>query len=206
MLFRILMILCLNTQCLFAQYCVQKNLSTQFDFGTSLQRIKNENRDFGDSCIITIRVIDKRTRQTVQTIRIISDFLFSTAFKDCDHARSYSTGANSKAEIMDNDYGNIIVADFNFDSKEDFAVINSSGGNGGPTYNFYIQNENRRFSKDKFLTQNMEFFPFEMSNKTKTLTTLVHANAYELSKSTFTYDHRTRRWKNTGHTIGSLLE
>ena len=44
-------------------------------------------------------------------------------------------------------------------SKEDFAIKKDSGGNGGPLYEFYLQNVRQKFVKDDFLTNTLEFFP-----------------------------------------------
>ncbi len=116
-------------------------------------------------------------------------------FIDCKTVRSYSTGINKTSKAIDNDFGDLIIADFNFDNREDFAVKNDSGGNGGPTYNFYIQDKNKNFTIDKFLTTQMEFFPSKFITKSKRLVTYVHANAYQLSENIFEYNEKLKKWK-----------
>ncbi|MBC9798194.1 XAC2610-related protein [Sinomicrobium weinanense] len=67
-------------------------------------------------------------------------------------------------------YKNIVISDFNFDKREDFAITNSEGGNGGPSYNYYIQKEDGQFELDDNLTNKIRFFPVEINNEEKTLT------------------------------------
>ena len=117
---------------------------------------------------------------------------------DCNLCRSYQTGKNETVEEQDNDYGDIIVADFNFDKKEDLALKSDSGGNGGPAYKFYLQDSNGKFYLDNFLTDTMTYFPTHINKNNKTLTTLVHANAMELCKSIYKQDKATDKWKRAG--------
>ena len=96
---------------------------------------------------------------------------------------------------MDNDYGSLIVADFNFDGREDVAIKNDSGGNGGPLYNYYLQNAKGIFVIDDFLTNTVQFFPSEINSLKKYLVTTVHATATQLSETTYRLDTATGQWK-----------
>jgi hypothetical protein len=178
---------------LFSQTCLHSNLSTEFNFDIELSKIKIPNEEI-DSNSVKIKIINKFSKKE-QQIKYGSSFLFEKTFEDCNSVRSYLTNININAEIVDNEFGDLIVADFNFDEREDFAIKNDSGGNGGPTYNFYIQNENKEFILDKFLTEKMEFFPTKFKLKQSILITYVHANAYQLSENTFKYNLKTKKWK-----------
>lgn len=177
----------------FGQTCLHKNLSKDFNFEIKLRKIKNRNNEI-DSNSVKIIVSNKISNKK-QELSFGSGFLFEKTFIDCKTVRSYSTGINKSREIIDNDFGDLIIADFNFDNREDFAVKNDSGGNGGPTYNFYIQDKNKNFALDNFLTTQMEFFPSKFITKSKRLVTYVHANAYQLSENIFEYNEQLKKWK-----------
>lgn len=170
-----------------AQTCNYKKLSRTFDFIVGLQRKQQD-------ATVSVIVVAKSSNKTVQTIQFYSEFIFDTDFKDCNAVRSYSTGINKDITEIDNDFGTFIVADFNFDGKEDFAIKKDSGGNGGPLYRYYLQ-ENGQFKLDVFLSDTMGFFPSEINPDTKTLVTLVHANAYQLSKNSYQYNPKAKNWK-----------
>lgn len=184
------------------QTCLHKNLSKEFNFEVKIRKITNPKEEI-DSNAVKIIVYNKITNKK-QEFNFGSSYLFEKTFIDCKTVRSYSTGINKNAEITDNDFGDIIIADFNFDNREDFAVKNDSGGNGGPTYNFYIQDKNKNFTLDKFLTTQMEFFPSKFITKSKSLVTYVHANAYQLSENTFEYNEQLKKWKYKASRLVSL--
>ena len=163
------------------QTCLHKNLSKEFNFEVKVRKIKKSKEEI-DSNAVKVIVYNKITNKK-QELNFGASYLFQKTFINCKYVRSYSTGINKNAEIVDNDFGDIIIADFNFDNREDFAIKNDSGGNGGPTYNFYIQDANKNFKLDKFLTTEMAFFPSKIVAKNKRLVTYVHANAYQLSEN-----------------------
>lgn len=103
--------------------------------------------------------------------------IFSSSFVNFDDAKSYLTGVNTKKKVVDNYNGDFVVADFNFDSKNDFAIINDIGGTGGPFYSFYIQNNNSKFELNKFLQDSVTYFPSKIDKNKKMLITYVHAGA-----------------------------
>ena len=177
---------------LLGQTCLHKDLSKKLDFKTEIERIKIDE-DLFDSCVIRIIITDKLAN-VIQTIQLTSTGLFEDAFKNCNAARSFSTGINLKEKALDNDYGDVIIADFNFDLKEDVAIKNASGGNGGPDYSYFIQNGNGRFVIDKYLTERVGYFPAYINNKQRTLTTLVHANAMEMCKTIYKINTSRDKW------------
>ena len=173
-----------------AQKCIHSNLSKLYNFSVELKRVNDSN-----DCKIILNIIDKNNSKKVQKIIVNSEFIFEKDFKNCSEIRSYSTKINDKKIDEDNDFGDLIIADFNFDGKEDFAIKKDSGGNGGPLYEFYIQNNNQNFIKDDFLTNKLEFFPSSINKSKNTLTTLVHANAYERCKTVYKYNSKLKKWK-----------
>ena len=177
----------------FGQTCIHYDISNNYNFKTNLKRIKVGDNE--DSSIVKITIFKKGNNKPIQTIKITSDYLFGNAYSDCNAKRSYVTLKNANSVVQDNEFGDIIVADFNFDTLEDLALKNNSGGNGGPTYNFYIQNDTGKFVFNRYLSNTMEFFPQYINKKKKTLTTLVHANAYEQCTSTYSQDTLIHKWK-----------
>ncbi|RZJ60035.1 MAG: hypothetical protein EOO58_03400, partial [Hymenobacter sp.] len=133
------------------QACTHSDLSKSLVFKTQPKRLKRT--DGFDSCRVRITVVDKLSNHSVFTTILASGFLFTSAYATCEAARSYTTGAGQGTDVKDYDYGDLIVADFNFDGREDFAAKNDSGGNRGPTYKYYIQNSAGSFGLDKFLTE-----------------------------------------------------
>ena len=147
----------------FGQTCIHDDISNHYNFKTNISRYKLAGTQ--DSCIIKITIIKKEDGKPIQTIKITSNYLFDSTYFDCNAKRSYMTLKNVKAVAQDNDFGDIIIADFNFDTLEDIALKNSSGGNGGPTYNYYLQNGVGKFVLDNYLSNTMEFFPLFINKK-----------------------------------------
>ena len=114
---------------------------------------------------------------------------------------SYSTKFNIEKKIVDNNYGDIIVADFNFDNKDDIALVNDMGGNGGVFYSYYIQNKDRKFIKDVYLTDSMTYFPSKINKNSKTLITYVHAGVCGLGEHIYRLDINKNCWKDESHKI-----
>ena len=176
-----------------AQVCKHLNLSEKFQFDLQFTRTVSEEEN--DICKIELTIVNKATNKIVQRITLNPEFIFSSDFDNCDAIKSFSTNFNTDREVADNDSGDFIVVDLNFDGLEDFAIKSDSGGNGGPTYSFFIQNEEGKFTEENYLTKTMEFFPLEIDKVKKRLTIYVHANAYQLSKTIFKYNAKRTQWK-----------
>ena len=199
-----IIILALGFSVAHGQTCTHTGLSKTFNFYSSIKRIR-EYKSF-DSCIVTIRVKNKTTKKIIQTVHFTTKFLFDSSYVNCNNVRSYTTGKNKNAFVGDNDYGDMIVADFNFDNREDFAIKRGEGGNGGPNYDYYIQTSDTTFKLDKFLSDKMIYFPSHFDKNKKTLTTLVHASAVGMGETTFKLDTSTNKWGNVGHRLISYKE
>lgn len=146
-------------------------------------------------CII--KVSDKKTnalydslKQNISTL-LLADTLINT--------RSYITGKDVNKEVQDNFFGRLVVADFNFDNREDFAVMNDVGASTGGIYTYYLQDANHKFKPDIFLSDTMSFFPDKIDPINKVLVNHVHANAYEMGESTYKLNAKTGRWKLIKH-------
>jgi len=178
----------------FAQDCVHTNLSKDFDFKVYAKWYGSAEHTVSDSLDVKIEIISKKTKAG-QQIHFGSAWMFEGTYTNCKYVRSYSTGFNKDSLYTDNDYGDIVVADFNFDGLDDVAFKQNGGGNGGPSYYYYIQDKKGKFIQHDFLTATMGYFPAEFVPLKKRLITRVHANAYQYSETTYQYDASAMKWK-----------
>src|SRR5579862_3449625 len=139
-----------------AQTCTHSDLGRQLTIVTHSKRIATS---FADSVIVKVSVRNKRSGSTPQQIVVVSHLFRSIDWCRCRDVRSYITGKNIRKVAIDNDFGDLIVVDFNFDGREDVALKTDGGGNGGPYYTFYRQDEKGHFQIDHFLTDSVSFFP-----------------------------------------------
>jgi hypothetical protein len=174
-----------------AQRCENTNLSRKYDFITSTVKGKNPNDNSEEISEVHLQIVNKANKNQIQQIIVKAEYLFPDEFTDCSAVRSYITGVNKNADADDNDFGSLIVADFNFDKREDFAVKDSSGGNGGPGYAFYIQNELGKFKEDSFLSG---YFPATIDVRRKRLVTYSHADVGHYWERIFIYNPATKKW------------
>lgn len=130
-----------------------------------------------------------------QVINFSPGWFFEGVFMSDSASRSYTTGYNKSVEVADYDFGDLVIADLNFDGKEDIAIKYDSGGNGGPVYNFYLQDNEGRFYKSNYLTDRVGSFPREIDTKHKTITTQIHANVRYEGRKTFRYNPKTKTWR-----------
>lgn len=177
-----------------AQKCVYANLSYKFNFELIVKRTLDTNVNYQRISAITLKILNKKDR-LLQKINISSGYLFETAFKSDSSSRSYVTGKNRTMEVSDYDFGDLIIADLNFDGKEDIAIKFDSGGNGGPNYAFYMQDTAGHFIRDNFLTDTVRSFPRYINLKRKTITTQIHANVDQEGQKTFKYNSNRKRWR-----------
>ena len=183
--------------------CIYSDLSNNYIFRTKFKRIAIADQD---SCIVQLDIIKRTTNEKIDSIVGKLGYLYSNAFQNCQNARSYITGTNATQEAQDNNYGDLVIADFNFDSKEDVALINDSGGNGGPLYSFYLQTNNDRFKRNNFLSDTMKIFPSKMLSNTKTLITYVHAGACDVSENVFQWNEEKKDFTGISRTLINICE
>lgn len=168
--------------------CIYKNLSKGYNFEIDVTKESSST----DSLIIEITPINKQNNERLNTIYAHA-FQYSSTFINCgDYVGSYTTNVNAK--FFDNaDNGDFVVADFNFDSQDDFAIKIAPGGSvGAPKYNFYLQT-NGQFIKDDFLSS-IGIFPKEINKHKKQLTiNYLHDRCTMLEKK-YQYNSAKNTW------------
>jgi hypothetical protein len=179
-----------------AQTCIHTDLSKNFDYTvTRTMTMSKLNGEVHRYSKIVVIISGKKTR-SVQKIVLEPGYLDETAYRKCNAVRSYITEQNDELTSDEGEAGDLIVVDLDFDGREDIAVKSDSGGASGPGYAFYLQDENGRFVKDKYLSEEMYYFPWEINARKKTLTTNVTVNYTQIHRSVFKYDPATRQWKS----------
>jgi hypothetical protein len=181
------------------------NLSNQFDINVNFHRYTN-TLEMYDSCVVKLYLTEKETEAVTDTISIISHFYFDKIFEDCNNVLSYTTKTNVAKEVVDNYYGDIVVADLNFDDKDDLAVINDSGGNSGTFYSYFIQGDNHKFALEQFLTDSMTYFPTKINKTEKTLITYVPAGVCGLGEHVYLLDQGNNQWTQKSHRIIDICD
>jgi len=115
-------------------------------------------------------------------------------FKNPNNYRSFITGVNKNKWNLDHS-GYFIVADFNFDKKEDFAIINEEA-NGGSRYSFYVQQDDNKFILDIFLTDSVFYCPAKIDIKNRRLTTYARSGCCWFGEHICELD-KTNKWKRS---------
>jgi hypothetical protein len=185
-----------------AQICVHPDLSEKYEYKVNMRRYPYKHKE-GDSCAVRLFISDKKTSKVVQKISFSSLFYFKDVFVNCDHARSYITNKNIDKDATQNDWGDIIIADLNFDDREDIAIKNNSGGSSGATYSFYFQNAKGVFEINTHFAELIEFFPSEINKSKMTLTTVSHRYASHDCKTVYQYDLKKRSWTMINESLHS---
>ena len=178
--------------------CFHNDLSFEFDYEINSERFVYSDGE-NDSCVVSVSIFDKTSHKKIESLSLSSIFYFGDVFGDCNKTRSFLTGKNTNLEVADNYFGEFIIVDINFDTKEDVVVINDSGGNGGTLYSFYIQDEHKKFHLDTFLTDSVIYFPTKINEQNQTIVTLVHAGANGLGEHVYSYNTLTKSWKEKSH-------
>lgn len=174
--------------------CWHENLSNKFNFQTSRTSYFSENH-FPDSNFVQVNVFSKKTGLCLDTIQFRGVFYFDWVFCACEHVRSYTPGFQVDDTVFDYDYGDFIVEDVNFDGMEDLAIVSDIGGNGGPAYEFYVQDKSQHFHRDAYLSDSVQAFPSTIDRDRKTISTQTHANSMGETRRTFRWKSKTKQWK-----------
>ncbi len=180
--------------------CEQSNLSQQFDLSIDSKRFTDSSKK-EDSVSVRVIVRDKLDNSIIDSILVSPCPIFEVYFSSCDSVTSYSTSLNVNRVIVDNYFGDFIVADLNFDGKDDLAIINDSGGNGGPSYMYYTQTKDRKFVPDKFLSDSVIYFPTKIDKRNQKLVTYVHAGACCVGEHIYKLNKTENEWKQVSHKI-----
>jgi hypothetical protein len=180
--------------------CEQNNLSNQFGIELDVQR-RSDKTATHDSCVINMYVKDKQTKKRLDTISITSTTNFIDLFASCDTVMSFTTGFNSKRLIVDNNFGYIVVADLNFDQKDDIAIMNDFGSVGGPFYSYFIQGDSKKFSFNRYLTDSVIYFPTTIDRTNHMITVFEHAGVCCTAEEVYQLDRQTEKWKHIKHKL-----
>ena len=182
-----------------AQDCKYTDLSTTYDY--EIHNVLRRSNYVVHSAPLEVRVLDKKTGKTVQRISFLSGVLFLDKYENCGVVRSFITGKNKDAAAPGNDHGNLIIADLNFDGKEDIAIKYDSSNTGGPIYNFYTQQADGTFKKDTYLSNSVMYFPVAINNKNKTLRINVPIGIHKHTETTYQYNNQTNSLKIVNHKL-----
>lgn len=102
--------------------------------------------------------------------------------------RSYETKLNLNKPVPDEFFGKIVVGDFNFDSLSDIAVISCIPMSGTPMYEFYFQNKNFKFVKDKYFSNVVKNLPEKLDPVNKTFMAYYHTGCCAQTYRYFRFD------------------
>lgn len=172
--------------------CLYENLSNEFNYQLEYARYFKGNK-WADSIPVTITVLNKRDGEIVDSVNVELTYDFDFAFRDCSQSGSYITDYKTTYENEgDNWYGEFRVADFNFDSREDFAIISDEGGTGGTNFYYYVQDETRKFKLDSFLTFHMVYFPVSFQKDKKILVS--RSRGAYACENKYQYNLRKKEW------------
>lgn len=174
------------------QKCTFENLSKTYIYEICRNIEKKGNvLQYSDLKII---ITEKKSLQIIDSIYINNLGYFTILEEKCSDAKSYQTNQNINEAIVDNYFGFFIVADFNFDKRDDFAFLNGFESTSGPYYDFYTQGKNNSFEKDVFLTDSIGFFPSFIDRKNKVLTTEMSLGVWGRSKIKYYFDEEKNSW------------
>ena len=175
--------------------CRYENLSEKFIYELSTKKNKEDNRVVITDLYITI--INKSNSKVIQTIHRFGEDvtnLFEETFTNSNASRSYLPGfkKNTRVSDEDNEDGDIIVVDFNFDGKEDFAVKKDIGR--ALMYDFYYQNNENKFVLDTYLSKHHSgMFPkFDFVKKS-----IIYAGFTGVDgwwKNYYNYNSKSNKW------------
>lgn len=176
--------------------CVYKDLSHKYDFHLKFFRVR-ENKDDYEKIVFKVVILNKISSRIVDSISATT-FCSLHFFDNCMNARSFITGASKDRAVIDGDHGDIVVADFNFDSREDIAIVNDCMSNAGRRYNFYLQDRNGRFYIDSYLTDKVSFFP-EINNEERTLVRWLRNGVCGSREDTYRFDIENGVWRRISY-------
>lgn len=144
-------------------------LSKKFIFKFSISKIEDEDGDEIQKIKIDLKNKETNKIQEIDfTPKLLVTQFEGSPLNSISYFEKEKTTIKSYQEI---EGGRMLIAlDVNFDGLEDFAIINYQGSNGGPQYAYFVQNANKQFVLDSYLTETVRFFPFEINKNKKTLT------------------------------------
>lgn len=173
--------------------CDHNDLSAQFDVNVDFVRL-TDSIEQRDSSIVKLLLTDKTSHAPLDSLTVTSLFYYGDIFSHCDNTRSYTTHYNTGREVVDNYYGDIIVADLNFDQLDDIAVINDAGLTSGSLYTYFLQTPDKKFVCDRYLTDSIAYFPDVIDPVQRQLVTRTPAGVCCLDVHTYRLAPAGRQW------------
>jgi len=86
------------------------------------QNKSNKDQNPWDSCVISVLILNKLTHKQLQEIVLTSTIYLTTVSLNVIMSDQFITNKNIDSLAVDNDFGDLIVCDLNFDLKEDLAI------------------------------------------------------------------------------------
>ena len=169
------------------------HLSSQFDIEVAIRLNTTNNPDF-DSTYLRIRIFEKERGIIIQTIRKQYYCMWTDWYTNIENSRSYSTHFNTNKTVVDDDFGDVVVADLNFDGLDDFAVTYDHGADNGNHYYFYCQRPDHTFYRQVYLTDNMVHFPCIIDPINQQIITRTAAGVCCVGETVFQYNESKNSW------------
>ncbi|PQJ09423.1 hypothetical protein CJD36_019465 [Flavipsychrobacter stenotrophus] len=182
--------------------CKYSNLSRIFDFEINVTDKQTDSFEHIENLTVIVR--NKTTHKTQKLYYSTTEV---TIPFDCV-GRSYVTNVNKGESVTDGDMGDIVIADLNFDGKEDLAVRSEASNAFGQLYTFYFQNKDGSFieNSDFLKIGSLEFptvFPTNINVKTKILTFKIAINAMKKRTVKFQYNSKIDKWVKVYNVISN---
>jgi hypothetical protein len=178
----------------FVHNCETEHLSKQFTVGVTFDGPSPFNESNNYHMLLYIK--DKATGKNTDSFSMgFPKGTYVQKWKYCEDITSYTTGYNANRPFNEGSYGELVVADFNFDGLDDFAT-HHNGFTGGSPYAFYLQGTDKQFRPDNFLRDSMCVIPEVIDTVRKTLTTRYFLRG-RLYQNCFHLDKKTGSWKHT---------
>jgi len=187
------------------------DLSETYNYKLIDKFYDTKSNNYYDSVYRVIKIFDKKDSLVQRICPEMLQIPWYLDDKNLKTSRSYITKKNLNFPSMDNYCGEIVVADLNFDGLEDFATPVGAGADNGSHYQFYIQNKHHKFVSNSYLTEKVMWFPEQINDSLKTLTSSVPCTVRGLWFRTFRYDTISNRWRRIEDyvidvTTGKLLK
>ncbi len=171
-------------------YYKHTELSQQFNMSVNFNVYTNVEGE--DSSVVQVVVTSKRDEKTIDSILLTTTHYCNMHFSSDTNVRSYTTYVNKDREIIDDYYGDIIVADFNFDGLDDITILREPS-NAMDRYAFYIQSKEGKFKPNTFLNDSVQCFPSLFDADKKQLTTYIRVGCCNISEHI--YQLQRNKWR-----------
>ncbi|MEZ5046847.1 MAG: hypothetical protein R2831_07620 [Chitinophagaceae bacterium] len=154
-------------------------LSNQFNIKVHVEKNQEHIQN------MSLGIYDKKSNALLDSFIINTDNTYRNDLFYFQNTQSFCTNYNVNKENREYNTGDIIVADFNFDNKDDIAVRQFRSTDSNVNYHFYIQQNDHTFCYNSFLSESMSLFPSKIDKQTKTLTTEYKTNQKKTTQKNY---------------------